>query len=185
MIEEIKKDATSSMEQAISSLIEELKKVRTGRANVSMLDSVKVNYYGALNPLNQVASVSCPDSRTFVIAPWEAAVLKDIQAAILKSNLGMAPQNDGKVIRLKVPELTEERRKDMVKSIKKTVEDARISVRQARKEANDVIKKAQKDKDIGEDDEKVLLTKIQELTDSYIKKIDGISEDKEKELLTI
>lgn len=185
MIEEIKKDATNAMDQAVSSLKEELKKVRTGRANVSMLDSVKVNYYGALNPLNQVASVSCPDSKTFVIAPWEAAVLKDIQAAILKSNLGMAPQNDGKVIRLKVPELTEERRKDMVKSIKKTVEDARISVRQARKEANDIIKKAQKDKDIGEDDEKVLLAKIQELTDSYIKTVDSISEEKEKELLTI
>lgn len=185
MLEELKKSTEGSMKKSIDSLIEELKKVRTGRANVSMLDSVKVNYYGSLNPLNQVASVTCPDSKSFLISPWEASILKDIEAAIIKSNLGMAPQSDGKVIRLKVPELTEERRKDLVKSIKKTVEDARISVRMARRDANELIKTAQKKKEIGEDDEKSYLEEIQKITDSYIKKVDSIADEKEKELLTI
>ena len=181
----LKEQAENSMQRSLNSLNEELKKVRTGRANVSMLDSVKVNYYGNPSPLNQVASISCPDSKTFAVTPWEASILKDIEAAIIKANVGMAPQNDGKIIRLKVPELTEERRKDMVKSIKKTLEDARISIRKVRKNANDEIKQAQKKKDIGEDDEKVYLEKIQDLTNSYIKKIDKIAETKEKELLTL
>jgi ribosome recycling factor len=185
MFDTLKEETEKSMKKALSSLNDELKKVRTGRANVSMLDSVKVNYYGNPSPINQVASVSCPDSKTFLVAPWESSILREIEAAIIKANLGMAPQNDGKVIRLKVPELTEERRKDMVKSIKKTVEDARVSVRKARKDANDEIKKAQKSKEIGEDDEKVYLDKIQELTDAYIKKVDEIAEAKEKELLTL
>lgn len=185
MLEELKQSAKASMEKSVDSLIEDLKKVRTGRANVSMLDSVKVNYYGSLNPLNQVASVSCPDAKSFVISPWEVSIIKDIEAALIKSNLGMAPQSDGKVIRLKVPDLTEERRKDMVKSIGKTVEDARVSIRMARRDANELIKMAQKDKEIGEDDEKVFLSEIQTLTDEFIKKVDQISDDKEKELLTI
>lgn len=185
MFDALKEQTEKNMQKSLSSLNDELKKVRTGRANVSMLDSVKVNYYGNPSPLNQVASVSCPDSKTFLVAPWEASILRDIEAAIIKANLGMAPQNDGKVIRLKVPELTEERRKDMVKSIKKTVEDARVSVRKARKDANDEIKKAQKGKEIGEDEEKVFLDKIQTLTDSYIKKVDEVADAKEKELLTL
>jgi len=185
MIEDLKKSTLESMDKSIHALIEDLKKVRTGRANVSMLDNVKVNYYGSLNPLNQVASVTCPDAKSFLIAPWEASVLKDIQAAIIKSNIGMAPQSDGKVIRLKLPDLTEDRRKDMVKSIKKIVEDARISVRMARRDANELIKASQKAKEIGEDDEKTFLADIQNLTDDHIKKIDKISDDKENELLTI
>jgi len=185
MIEDLKKSTLESMDKSVAALVEDLKKVRTGRANVSMLDNVKVNYYGALNPLNQVASVTCPDAKSFLIAPWEASVLKDIQAAIIKSNIGMAPQSDGKVIRLKLPDLTEERRKDMVKSIKKIVEDARVSVRMARRDANELIKAAQKDKEIGEDDEKTFLGDIQSLTDDYIKKVDKISDEKENELLTI
>ena len=185
MFDALKEQTEQDMQKSLSSLNDELKKVRTGRANISMLDSVKVNYYGNPSPLNQVASVSTPDSKTFVVAPWEASILRDIEAAIIKANLGMAPQNDGKVIRLRVPELTEERRKDMVKSIKKTVEDARISVRKARKDANDEIKAAQKLKDIGEDEEKVFLDKIQTITDSYIKQVDDIAEAKEKELLTL
>lgn len=184
MFDTLKEQTEKSMHKSLNSLNDELKKVRTGRANITMLDSVKVNYYGNPSPLNQVASVSCPDSKTFLVAPWEASILKDIEAALIKANLGMAPQNDGKVIRLKVPELTEERRKDMVKSIKKTVEDARVSVRKARKEANDSIKQSQKSKDIGEDEEKVFLEKIQILTDEFIKKVDEVAEAKEKELLT-
>ncbi len=185
MLDELKQSTTVFMKKAVDSLIQDLKKIRTGRANVSMLDSVRVSYYGSLNPLNQVASVSCPDAKSFLISPWESSVIKDIEAALIKSNLGMAPQSDGKVIRLKVPDLTEERRKDMIKSIKKIVEDTRISVRMARRDANEFIKASQKSKEIGEDEEKIYLAEIQTLTNTFIKKVDEISNDKEKELLTI
>lgn len=185
MIDNVKKTAAEGMEKAVNSLTNELKKVRTGRAQVSMLDSIKVNYYGQPTPLNQVAAVSTPDAKSFLISPWEASVLKEIEAAIVKSDLGMTPQNDGKVIRLKVPELTEERRKDLVKNIKKVVEDARIAVRMSRREANDELKKGAKDKAISEDDQKRGEGEIQKLTDDYIAKIDKISDDKEKELMTV
>lgn len=185
MLDNVKNNAVGGMEKAISSLTNELKKVRTGRAQVSMLDSIKVNYYGQPTPLNQVAAVSTPDAKSFLISPWEASVLKEIEASIVKSDIGMTPQNDGKVIRLKVPELTEERRKDLVKHIKKIVEDARIAVRMSRREANDELKRAAKDKEISEDDQKRGEAEIQKLTDDYIAKIDKISEDKEKELMTV
>lgn len=185
MLNEIKDEAQKSMEKSLDSLAAELKRVRTGRAQVSMLDSVKVDYYGNPSPLNQVASVSCPDAKSFVVAPWEANLLKEIEQAIVRSDIGMAPQNDGKVIRLKLPELTEERRKALAKSIKKTVEDARISVRMARRDANDKTKKALKDKAITEDDNKQSNEDIQKLTNDYIAKVDKIGQDKEKELLTV
>ncbi|MCB0413137.1 MAG: ribosome recycling factor [Bdellovibrionales bacterium] len=185
MLETIISEAESEMKRAIESLNNELKKVRTGRANVSMLDSVHVDYYGSSTPLNQVASLSCPDARSFMIAPWEVNILKDIEAAIVKSNLGMSPQNDGKVIRLKVPELTEERRKDLVKNVKKIAEEARVSVRMGRRNANDIIKKMLKDKEIGEDEQKKSVDRIQKITDQYIESVDKISAEKEKDLLTI
>jgi ribosome recycling factor len=172
------------MGKDIESLASELKKVRTGRAQVSMLDSVKVNYYGTPTPLNQVAAVSTPDAKSFLIAPWEISVLKDVESALVKADLGMSPQNDGKVIRLKVPELTEERRKDLVKSVKKIAEDARVAVRMARRDANDELKKAEKEKLISEDDLKRGEQEIQKLTDDFIKKVDATSEEKEKELMT-
>jgi len=184
MIDQAKKSAEEKMDRAIESLLSELQKVRTGRAQVSMLDSVKVNYYGTPTPLNQVAAVSTPDATSFLISPWEASVLKDIEGALVKADLGMSPQNDGKVIRLKVPELTEERRKDLVKSVKKIAEEARVAVRMARRDANDEIKKAEKDKVISEDDLKRGEGEIQKLTDSFIKKVDDTSADKEKELMT-
>ncbi len=184
MIDGLKKETEEKMKASVASLANELKKVRTGRAQVSMLDAVKVDYYGQPSPLNQVASVSCPDARSFLIAPWEASVLKDIEQGIIKSDIGMTPQNDGKVIRLKLPELTEERRKDLAKSIKKTVEDARVSVRMARRDANDALKNQLKDKAITEDENKKASDEIQKLTDEYIKKIDKVGEDKEKELLS-
>jgi len=184
-MEKIKSTATASMEKAITSLQNELKKVRTGRAQVSMLDSVMVDYYGTPTALNQVASVSCPDAKSFLIAPWEVNVLKDIEAGLIKSNLGMSPQNDGKVVRLRLPDLTEERRKDLVKNIKKIIEDAKISIRMARRDANDLLKKKQKDKEISEDEQKKAMADIQTVTDDYIKKVDEIGADKEKELLTI
>ena len=173
------------MEKRISSLVEELKKIRTGKAHVSMLDSVKVNYYGSATPLNQAANITCPDARSFLITPWESSLLKEIEMSLVKSDLGMTPLNDGKVIRLKVPELTEERRKDLVKAVKKTIEDARISVRKVRKDGNDTIKTALKDKEISEDESKSLMDEIQSLTDSYIKKIDQMLEEKEKDLMTL
>lgn len=185
MLDNLEKETKDKMEKAVTSLASDLKKVRTGRAQVSMLDSIKVNYYGTPTPLNQVASLSTPDAKSFLIAPWEANVLKDIEAAIVKSDLGMTPQNDGKVIRLKVPELTEERRKNLVKHIKKIVEDARVAVRMARRDANDELKKAQKDKTISEDDQKRSSDEIQKLTDSYIETVDKMAEEKEKELMTL
>jgi ribosome recycling factor len=173
------------MEKAVQALIGEFKKVRTGRAQVSMLDAIKVNYYGTPTPLNQVAAISTPDARSFLISPWETSTLKEIEAAIVKSDLGMSPMNDGKVIRLKVPELTEERRKDLVKNIKKISEDARVAVRLVRRDANDEIKVSQKDKVISEDESKRLQDEVQKLTDDYIKKIDQLAADKEKELMTL
>lgn len=185
MLDEVKNTAESQMKNAVAALGNELKKVRTGRAQVSMLDNIKVDYYGQPSPLNQVASVSCPDARSFLVAPWEQSLLKEIEQAIVKSDIGMAPQNDGKVIRMRLPELTEERRKDLAKSIKKIVEDARVSIRMARRDANEEFKKAFKDKVITEDDNKKGQDEVQKLTDDYIKKIDVIGEDKEKDLLSI
>lgn len=174
-----------SMEKAIQSLLGELKKVRTGRAAVSMLDGIRVNYYGTPTPLNQVSALSTPDARSFLISPWETSILKEIEQSIVKSDLGMSPMNDGKVIRLKVPELTEDRRKDLVKNIKKICEDARVAVRMVRRDANDALKVQLKDKAISEDDNKRQQEEVQKLTDDYIKKIDGLAADKEKELMTV
>ncbi len=174
-----------NMEKAVQNLLGELKKVRTGRAAVSMLDNIKVNYYGTPTPLNQVSALSTPDARSFLISPWESSILKEIEQAIVKSDLGMSPMNDGKVIRLKVPELTEDRRKDLVKNIKKICEDARVAVRMIRRDANDGLKASLKDKAISEDDNKRQQEEVQKLTDDYIKKIDQLAVDKEKELMTV
>jgi ribosome recycling factor len=185
MIADAKKQATEKMEKSLQSLVNELKKIRTGRAQVSMLDNIRVNYYGNLSPLNQVSAISCPDAKSFLIAPWEASILKEIEQAIIKSDIGMTPMNDGKVIRLKVPDLTEERRKELVKQTKKIVEDARVSIRMARRDANEEVKKALKDKQISEDESKKSETEIQKLTDDYIKKVDALSDEKEKSIMTI
>lgn len=182
---DVKKTAETAMMAAITALANELKKVRTGRAQVSMLDTIRVNYYGQPSPLNQVAAVSCPDARSFLISPWEASILKEIEQAIIKSDIGMTPQNDGKVIRLRLPELTEERRKDLVKGIKKIVEDARVAVRMARRDANERLKTSQKEKLISEDELKTATDAVQKLTDDYIKKVDQVGTDKEKELMTL
>ncbi|MBX3040459.1 MAG: ribosome recycling factor [Bdellovibrionaceae bacterium] len=184
-VADVRKRAQDKMENAVKALGEELKKVRTGRAQVSMLDSIRVNYYGNLSPLSQVASISTPDAKSFLIAPWEVAILKEIEQAIVKSDLGMAPMNDGKVIRLKVPDLTEERRKDLAKQVKKIAEDSRVSIRMSRRDANEEIKKLSKDKAISEDEGKKAEADIQKLTDDSIKKVDQIADEKEKSILTI
>ncbi len=185
MVENTKKAAKDSMEKALLGLSTELKKVRTGRAQVSMLDNVKVNYYGNPTPLSQVSAVSTPDAKSFLIAPWEAQMLKEIEQAIIKSDLGMSPINDGKVIRLKVPDLNEQRRKEMVKNTKKVVEDAKVAVRLARRDANEALKKSLKEKAISEDDNKRAEAEIQKMTDQYVEKVDKLSAEKEKEIMTI
>ncbi len=185
MIADLKKTTQEKMEKSLKALADELKKVRTGRAQVSMLDNVKVNYYGTLSPLSQVASISTPDAKSFMIAPWEAAILKEIEQAIVKSDLGLAPMNDGKVIRLKVPDLTEERRKDLAKQVKKIAEEARVAVRMGRRDANEEVKKALKDKLISEDENKKLEAEIQKMTDDYIKKVDIVADEKEKSIISM
>ncbi len=181
----LQKETEQKMKDAVSSLTEDFKKVRTGRAQVSMLDGVKVEYYGNMTPLNQVASVSTPDARSFLITPWETSVLKSIESSIVKSDIGMAPINDGKVIRLKLPELTEERRKELVKKTKQMVEDAKVAVRMARKDANDELKQALKDKEISEDESKSHQDAIQKLTDKYTADLDKVAEEKEKDIMKL
>jgi ribosome recycling factor len=181
----IANSSKDKMEKALQSLLTDLKKVRTGRAQISMLDAIKVNYYGTPTPLTQVSALSTPDARSFLISPWETSLLKEIESAIVKSDLGMSPMNDGKVIRLKVPELTEDRRKDLVKNIKKICEDARVAVRMVRRDANDELKKQLKDKAISEDENKRFQEEVQKMTDDYIKKVDNLATDKEKELMTL
>lgn len=185
MVENVKNDAKNSMDKALAALSNELKKVRTGRAQISMLDGIRVNYYGTPTPLNQVSAVSTPDAKTFLIAPWETQLLKEIEAAIVKSDVGMSPINDGKVIRLKLPDLTEQRRKELVKQCHKLVEESKVAIRMARRDANELLKKSQKDKAISEDENKRAQDEIQKLTDQYIEKADKVSAEKEKEILTI
>jgi ribosome recycling factor len=185
MVDTVKKAANEKMTKAVNALSEEFKKVRTGRAQVSMLDSVRVNYYGNLSPLSQVASISTPDAKSFLIAPWETSILKEIEQAIVKSDLGMAPINDGKTIRLKVPDLTEQRRKELAKQVNKIAEDSRVAIRMARRDANEALKKAAKDKAISEDENKKAEADIQKLTDDSIKKIDQLTKEKEQSILTI
>jgi len=181
----LKTKTETAMSEAIASLREGFKRIRTGRAQVSMLDSVKVDYYGTPTPISQVATVSCPDPRSFLITPWEASILKSIESSIVKSDIGMAPINDGKVIRLRLPDLTEDRRKELVKKTKKMVEDTRVAVRKARKDTNDTIKSALKEKSISEDESKNYSEQVQKLTDSFVKEVDKISAEKEKDIMTL
>ncbi|MES2965723.1 MAG: ribosome recycling factor [Bdellovibrionota bacterium] len=183
--ESAKTAAKASMDKALTALANELKKVRTGRAQISMLDNIRVNYYGTPTPLNQVSAVSTPDAKTFMIAPWENQMLKEIEQAIVKSDVGMSPINDGKVIRLKLPDLTEQRRKELVKTCHKLVEDSKVAIRMARRDANEALKTALKDKAISEDENKRAQDEVQKITDQYIEKADKLSGEKEKEIMTI
>ncbi len=185
MTGDLKKRTQEKMDKSLLALQNELKKIRTGRAQVSMLDNVRINYYGNPSPLNQVSAISCPDAKSFLIAPWESSLLKEIETTLIKSDLGMTPMNDGKVIRLKVPDLTEDRRKDLVKQVKKVVEDGRVAVRMARRDANEEVKKALKDKALSEDEFKKSNEDIQKMTDDFIKKIDLLAEEKEKSIMTV
>ena len=185
MIADLKSKTRAGMEKAVDALRRDLSKVRTGRASVSILDDVRVDYYGTPTPLNQVGTLAVPEPRLITIQPWEKKLIPEIERAIQKADLGINPTSDGIVIRLAFPALTEERRKEMVKQVKKMGEEGKIAVRNARRDANESLKKLLKDKEISEDDEKRGEKEIQELTDEYVAKIDKVIADKEKELLEI
>lgn len=174
----------SKMTKTLESPEKELSTVRAGRANPHILDKITVDYYGAPTPLQQVANVTVPEARMIQIQPWEASLIKEIQKAILSSDLGLNPNTDGKIIRLVLPELTEERRKELVKDVKKKGEAAKVAVRNIRRDANDAYKKLAK-QDVSEDEIKELEDKIQKLTDKFVKNIDKAVEEKSKEILTV
>ncbi|MGN0243723.1 MAG: ribosome recycling factor [Lachnospiraceae bacterium] len=173
------------MEKSIHALQEDYATIRAGRANPHILDKIKVDYYGSETPIQQVANISVPEARMIVISPWEPSLLKAIEHALMVSDIGINPNNDGKVIRLTFPELTEERRKDLVKDVKKKGENAKVAIRNIRRDANDAIKKDAKENDISEDQVKDLEDKVQKMTDKFIKRVDEIIEEKSKEILTI
>ena len=173
------------MEKRVDGYAGELKTIRAGRANASVLDKIAIDYYGTMTPIQQIGAISSPDPRQLMIQPWDATALKAIEKAINESELGITPQNDGKVIRLNFPPLTEERRKELVKLVKKYTEEAKIQIRNVRRDALDDYKKKKKDGEVTEDDLKGIEKDIQTLTDNYIKEIDGICADKEKEILEV
>jgi len=183
MLNDIYQDTRESMDKAVNSLAHELQRVRTGRASLSLLDGIRVDYYGTPTPLNQMASLAVPESRLITIQPWDASVIKDIEKAILKSDLGLTPASDGKLIRIAIPPLTEERRKELVKVVSKMAEDHKIGVRNIRRDANEMIKSLKKDGDISEDDAFKAQDEVQKITDDYIQKIDELNKEKEKEIL--
>ncbi|SDB10175.1 ribosome recycling factor [Eubacterium oxidoreducens] len=175
----------SKMGKSLSNLLNEYGSIRAGRANPHVLDNIMVDYYGTPSPIQQVANVSVPEARMIQIQPWESNMVKEIEKAIMTSDLGINPTNDGKMIRLVFPELTEERRKELAKEVKKYGENAKVAVRNIRRDANDAMKKLGKSSEISEDEVAELEDEIQKLTDSYIKKIDEAVESKSKEILTV
>lgn len=176
---------SSKMQKTIETLKEEYSTIRAGRANPHLLDKLRVDYYGQPSSLQSVANVSVPEARVIQIQPWESKLIKDIEKAILNSDLGLNPTNDGKVIRLVFPELTEERRRDLVKDVKKKAENAKVAIRNIRRDANELFKKMNKASEISEDEFKGLEDDVQKLTDHYIVEIDKVMEEKSKEILTV
>jgi len=183
MLDDIFEETSDSMQKTIDALKRELKRIRTGRASLSLLDAIRADYYGTPTPLNQMATLAVPESRLITIQPWDVSVIKEIEKAILKSDLGLTPSNDGKIIRISIPPLTEERRKELVKVVHKMCEDHKVTVRNARRDSNDLLKSLKKDGEISEDDAFKAQDKIQKITDEYIKLIDDCYKDKEKEIL--
>ncbi|MCU0597926.1 MAG: ribosome recycling factor [Desulfobacterales bacterium] len=185
MIEEINDEAKEKMGKSLNALKGDLKKVRTGRASLNVLDDIRVDYYGTPTPLNQMATLAIPESRLITIQPWDATVIKDIEKAILKSNLGLTPTSDGKIIRIAIPALTEERRKEIVKQVSKICEEYRVAVRNIRRDANEMLKELKKEGEASEDDVFKAQDRVQKITDEHIKKIDEIYRDKEKEVIEL
>lgn len=184
-MKELLKKSEERMQRRIDHLTEEYKSIRAGRANPAILDKIKVDYYGTPTPVNQVASVSVPEARTIVIQPWDASILGAINKAILSSDIGINPQNDGKLLRLNFPPLTEDRRKEIVKDVAKIAEGTKVQIRNVRRDTLDDLKKMKKDGDLTEDDLKDGEKRAQDLTDKFIKKVDSISSDKQKEIMAL
>jgi ribosome recycling factor len=185
MIRKTVESAKKRMEKCIEDMQQNLASIRTGRASISILDHIQANYYGTPTPLNQMASLSTPDPTSIVIQPWDPSTIPNIEKAILASDLGLTPTNDGKVVRLPIPPLTEERRKQLAKSVGHIAEQHRVAVRQVRHDANDQLKQSLKAKEISEDDEKDGLKRIQDLTNDFIAKVDALLKKKEAEILEI
>jgi ribosome recycling factor len=185
MEKDFKAKTKDKMQHAIDSLKKELASVRTGRASLALLDGIVVMSYGVASPLNQVASLSTPDARSIVIQPWDPKTIGEIEKAIQKSDLGLTPMNDGKLVRIGIPPLTEERRRDLVKVVKKRAEETKVAVRNIRRDSNEGLKKMEKEKDISEDTLKHSLDEVQHLTDDFIKKVDEVLAHKEKEIMEV
>lgn len=185
MINEVMSEARASMDKAIKALKKEMTKVRTGRASVSLLDDVRVDYYGVPTPLSQVATLAVPEARMMTVQPWEKNLIPEIEKALFKADLGLTPSSDGLLIRLPVPALTEERRREMVKITKRMSEDAKISVRNARRDANETLKMLEKEKEITEDDLKRSEKEVQQLTDEFVAVVDTVVQNKENEVMEI
>ncbi len=185
MDEKTVKEVEAKMEKTLSSLKADLNKVRTGRASLALFDDIRVDYYGTSTPLNQMATLSVPEPRLITIQPWDTSIIGEIEKAILKSELGVTPAGDGKIIRISIPRLTEERRKELVKVVKKMAEGAKVAVRNIRREANEQLKGLEKDKKISQDQLRQWIDKVQVSTDKYIKRVDEVLAAKEKEILEI
>ncbi len=185
MEQELKRKTTERMAGAIEVLKREFASIRTGRASLALLDGIVVNYYGTSTPLQQLASLSIPESRQIAIQPWDQKIISDIEKAIMKSDLGITPVNDGKTIRIHIPPLTEERRKQLVKVVKKKAEEAKIAIRNVRRDTIEELKKLEKEKHLSEDDVKRSQDEIQKITDSYIAKVDEVLAHKEKEIMEV
>jgi len=185
MLEQQYKEAKNRMGQTVKKLAGELARVRTGRASLSIFDDVKVDYYGTPTPINQVAGIANPEASMITIQPWETHMVGEIEKAILAANLGLTPTNDGQIIRITVPPLTEERRKDIVKAVHKTAEEAKTAVRNIRRDINDNLKKLEKDKDISQDDMHRGLDEVQKITDKHVSDIDNLVEAKEKDVMAV
>ncbi|MCK4390290.1 MAG: ribosome recycling factor [Desulfobacterales bacterium] len=183
MIDSVCDDARERMGTSVDALRDEFKKIRTGRASLALFEGIKVNYYGSRTPLNQVASLSVPESRLVVIQPWDQTVIAEIEKEILKSELGLTPMNDGKVIRIPIPPLTEERRRELVRGVRKIAEEHRVSIRNIRRDTNELLKGLKKDGDIAEDDFYGAQDKVQKITDDYVRLVDQTCQEKEKEIL--
>lgn len=185
MVNELIEDMKTDMSKTIDSMKQSLMKVRTGRASIGIFDGIMVDYYGTPTPMNQLATLAVPEPRLITIQPWDKGALSSIEKAIMKSELGLTPANDGKIIRVPIPPLNEERRKELVKMVKKMAEDFRIEIRNHRRGTNSLLKDLEKDKEINKDELKSSQDKVQEITDDFIKRIDGILSDKEKEIMEV
>ncbi|NLW00659.1 MAG: ribosome recycling factor [Clostridiales bacterium] len=185
MINELHEQIESRMDKSVQTLKRELARLRAGRANPQILDRIMVDYYGVPTPLNQLGNITVPEARLLVISPWDSKIIPAVEREIMKSDLGITPTNDGKVIRLVFPELTEERRKELVKTVKKMGEETKIAIRNIRREANDQLRKMQKNSEITEDDLRTEENNVQKLTDDFIKKVDEVIKDKENEIMEV